>query len=392
MPDEPLDEHTTFGSLAAVDAGLIVDRQAQPVRRTRLPHGLSVISADNHIELTQDIFYEKFPARLREAAPRVWFDKYWRVGFKESMQAYPPGVDVDTALARSVLNDGFEFKLRNRHLDAEGIAKEIVYPQSLLAFIRYPDLEIQELMYRSYNEHLAELGAQNRGHFYGVGICSNWWDPAKAETAVRQIADLDLKSLMLPFSPGKSIDGKPIDYAGTEMDRFWAVAEESGLPISFHIGEVPSAGGRGGFGTFFIVQAAPFRRVLGNLIFGGILDRFPKLRIVFAEGGINWVAGALQDAELTYGAHREIYDWQPKHNPSYYWHNNCYATFQTDKIGLKLLDYIGVDRIMWAQDYPHSEGTFGYTADALQEVLDATTEADACKILGGTAAALYKLN
>jgi predicted TIM-barrel fold metal-dependent hydrolase len=225
-----------------------------------------------------------------------------------------------------------------------------------------------------------------------VGICRNWWDPAKAESALRQIVDLGLKSLMLPFSPGKSVDGKPIDYAGSEMDRFWAVAEEAGLPVAFHIGEVPASGGRGGFGTFFIVQAAPFRRVLGNLIFGGILDRHPKLQIVFAEGGINWVAGALQDAELTYGAHREIYDWQPQHNPSYYWHNNCYATFQTDKIGLKLLDYIGADRILWGQDYPHSEGTFGYTADALQEVLDATSETDARKILGGTAAALYKLN
>jgi predicted TIM-barrel fold metal-dependent hydrolase len=387
-----LEEDKTFGSLAAANAGMIVDREAQPPRDAQLPRGLSVISADNHIELTQDIFYQKFPEALREAAPRVWFDKYWRVGFKDSIQAYPTGVDIDTALARSVLNDGFEFKLRNRHLACEGIAKEIVYPQSLLAFVRYPNLEIQELLYRTYNEHLAQLGAANAGRFNGVAICSNWWDAAKAESAVQQVVDLGLKSLMLPINPGKSLDGNPIDYAGPEMDRFWAVVEASGLPVSFHIGEVPAAGGRGGFGTFFIVQAAPFRRVLGNLIFGGILDRYPKLQIVFAEGGINWVAGALQDAELTYGAHRELFDWPLKHNPGYYWHHNCYATFQTDKIGLKLLDYIGADRVMWAQDYPHSEGTFGYTADALQEVLEATSESDARKMLGGTAAALYKLN
>ena len=225
-------------------------------------------------------------------------------------------------------------------------------------------------MYGTYNEYIADLGAKNPGRFYGVGICSNWWDPKKAESAIRQIVDLGLKSFMLPFSPGKDVDGKPIDYAGTEMDRLWGAAEEAKLPVSFHIGEVPAQGGRGGFGTFFIVQAAPFRRVLGNLIFGGILDRHPSLRIVFAEGGINWVAGALQDAELTYGAHREIYDWQPKHRPSHYWYNNCYATFQTDTIGLKLLDHIGADRVMWAQDYPHSEGTFGYTADAVREITD----------------------
>ena len=145
----------------------------------KLPKGLTLVSADNHVELTEDIFYQNFPARLRDAAPRVWFDKYWRVGFKETMEAYPTGINIDTALTRSVLNDGFDFKMRNRHLDAEGIAKEIVYPQSLLAFIRHPDQELQQLMYSTYNEWIAKLGAENSGRFYGVGICNNWWDPNK---------------------------------------------------------------------------------------------------------------------------------------------------------------------------------------------------------------------
>jgi predicted TIM-barrel fold metal-dependent hydrolase len=387
-----LDERKTFESAVAAGAGLIVDREAQSTRALKLPQGFKLVSADNHIELTKDVFFERFPARLRDAAPRVWFDRYWRVGFKDKMQAYPVGVDIDTALARSVLNDGFDFKIRNRHLDDEGIHKEISYPQSLLAFIRHPDHELQELMYATYNEYVAELCAENRGRFYAVGICKNWWDPNKYQASVQQIVDLGLKALLLPFSPGKDADGNSIDYSSVEMDRLWSAAEEAGLPVTFHIGEVPAAAGRGGFGTFFIVQAAPFRRVLGNLIFGGIFDRHPKLKVVFAEGGINWVAGALQDAELTYGAHRELYDWPMQHRPSYYWHNHCYATFQTDTIGLKLLDVIGADRVMWAQDYPHSEGTFGYTANAVTEILNAVPEADARKILGDTARALYKLN
>ncbi len=382
----------SFSSSVIEDSGLIVDRKPQPLNRADLPAGLKLVSADNHIELTEDIFIEKFPPRMRDRAPRVWFDKYWRVGFPEQLQAYPLGVDIDRALTTTVLNDGFDFAVRYRHLDAEGVDREIVYPQSFLGFIRYPDQDMQELMYRAYNEHMAELGRRSQGRFFGVGICSNWWDPAKAEAAIQQIVDLGLKSFMLPYSPGKDSQGNPIDYAGEAMDRLWSVAEEAGLPVNFHIGEVPASGGRGGFGTFFLVQAAPFRRVFGNLIFGGILDRHPGLRIVFAEGGINWVAGALQDAELTYGAHREIYDWALKHPPSHYWHNNMYATFQTDRIGLKLLNDIGADRVMWAQDYPHGEGTFGYTASAIGEVLAVASEADARKILGDTAASLYRLD
>lgn len=372
------------------DAGLMVDRAPQPVSAAGLPAGFGLVSADNHIEVTEDIFVEAFPRRLRDAAPRVWRDGYWRLGYPGNMQTYPEGVDVDGALTKAVLTEGFDPAVRARHLEIEGIAQEIVYPQSLLAFIRHPDHEVQELIYRIYNEYIATLGKRQAG-FHGVGICGNWWEPGKAEEAVRQIVDLGLKTFMLPLSPGVDSQGKPIDYAGKDMDRLWAAAAEAGLPVSFHIGEVPGNSARGGFGTFFIVQAAPFRRVFGSLIFGGILDRNPSLRIVFAEGGMNWVAGALQDAELTYGAHREIYDIVPKYRPMHYWRTNMYATFQTDDIGLRLLDVIGADRVMWAQDYPHGEGTFGYTADAVRQVRAATTEAESRMILGGTAARLYGL-
>ncbi|PEQ12784.1 hypothetical protein B2G71_10850 [Novosphingobium sp. PC22D] len=382
---------TLIGSPSASDAGMIVDRQAQPTDAV-LPVGCELVSADNHIELTEDIFYEAFPEPMKAQAPRVWFDKYWRVGFPDAMQAYPTGVDVDRALERSNLNEGFRLEVRNTHLDAEGIAQEIVYPNSLMGFIRYPDQDLQELMYRTYNAHMAELGRRSPGRFHGVGICSNWWDPARAETAVRQIVDLGLKSFMLPYSPGKDRDGNPIDWSDPQMDALWGAAEEAGLPVNFHIGEVPASGGRGGFGTFFIVQADPFRRTFGQLIFGGVLDRFPGLRFAFAEGGINWVAGALQDCEVTYGAHRELFSWEMKHRPTWYWRQHMYATFQTDAVGLKLIDEIGADRVMWAQDYPHSEGTFGYTAHAVSEVLDAVGEADAKLILGETARSLYRLD
>jgi predicted TIM-barrel fold metal-dependent hydrolase len=388
---EMLEDVKIAGYSCAADAGLIVERKAQDIADAGLPAGLQIISADNHIEVTEDIFYEAFPQRLRDAAPRVWFDGYWRIGYPNSLQTYPEGVDIDGALTKAVLTEGFNLDTRRRHLEIEGISKEIVYPQSLLAFIRHPDQEVQELIYRIYNEYMAVLGKRHEGQFYGVGICGNWWDPAKAEASVRQIVDLGLKTFMLPLSPGLNDQGKPIDYAGEGMDRFWAAAAEAGLPVSFHIGEVPGNSARGGFGTFFIVQAAPFRRVFGNLIFGGILDRHPNLRIVFAEGGINWVPGALQDAELTYGAHRKIYDIVPKYRPSHYWSTNMYATFQTDIVGLKLLGDIGADRVMWAQDYPHGEGTFGYTAAAMREIINVTTEQEARMVLGGTAARLYRV-
>ena len=136
-------ERAGFESPVVADAGFIVDRQAQPFAGHGLPEGLAVVSADNHVEITRDIFHEGFPERLREKAPRVWFDAYWHVGFKGDIEAFPVGFDIDRALSKTVMSDGFDFAVRNRHLDAEGIGREIVYPQSLLGLIRYPDSEMQ---------------------------------------------------------------------------------------------------------------------------------------------------------------------------------------------------------------------------------------------------------
>ena len=77
--------------------------------------------------------------------------------------------------------------------------------------------------------------------------------------------------------------------------------------------------------------------------------------------------------------------------PSDYWHQNCWASFQSDLLGLRQLDVIGADRVMWASDYPHSEGTFGFSRRSMQSVIDAAGSEQAGRIVGGTAIDLYDL-
>ena len=77
--------------------------------------------------------------------------------------------------------------------------------------------------------------------------------------------------------------------------------------------------------------------------------------------------------------------------PSDYWHRNCYATFQNDLLGLRQLDYIGADRVMWASDYPHSEGSFGFSRQAIQSIIEAVGPQVAARIVSGTATELYGL-
>lgn len=189
---------------------------------------------------------------------------------------------------------------------------------------------------------------------------------------------------MAPIAPGLRPDGSEIFYASPEMDPFWDAVEQSGLPFCFHIGEAVKIDSYGGLGTHFLSQTGGFRTNWGALTFGGVFDRHPRLRVVFVEAGIAWVAGALQDADLAYEAYHSLMTPQLKHTPSWYWFHHCYATFMTDAAGLALLDFIGADRVMWSTDYPHNESTLGYTRSAARAVFDATSEENARKIVGET--------
>jgi predicted TIM-barrel fold metal-dependent hydrolase len=373
--------------------GPIVGRKAdsRPGLMNLPPH-TRLISADNHWELCEDIFFENFPAHLKDKAPRVWFDQFWRIGYRGKIEAFPTGDSRGARAMARCLGPGIaDSELRYRDMDAENIEQEIVFPNTLMGFIRYPDLEVQENMYRVYNEHIAGRLDDTRSH--PVAVFSNWWDSAKAESAMRQIVDLDFKSFIIPVNPGKTSNGREAFYGDAEYDRFWAVVAESGLPLCFHVGEGASVEHRGGVGATNLVLMAPFRKPFGQMVFGGVFDRHPNLKIVFAEGGLSWVPSALQDAEAIFDnfGNGDLVD-RIELRPSEYWRRNCYATFQMDPLGMSELRFIGADRIMWATDYPHSEGAFGYGHAAVRAVVDAVPPDAAREILGATAAKVFRLN
>lgn len=381
---------------------LIANRPLSPEREPEhgasheLPDNLRVVSADGHWDLAEDIFYPSFPEELKAQAPRVWHDSYWHLGDPEVFKNNPAIAAMDEqykfVFGSAMGPGGADINLRAEHQSIEGVEQEIIYPQSLLGF-NTPDTDILSRVYWIYNEYIAQAFAKYPKRFFGVGVLSNWWDPEKIGSAVQQIKDLGLKAYMVSQRiPAKGSNGQPLAFNSPEMDVLWAEVAAADLPVSFHIGEGFSLNGRGALSTSAMVQLGVFRKLFAELVFSGVFDSHPNLQIVFAEGGIGWVPAALQDAEMLYDAHTGLQDYRPKHRPSHYWHNNCYGTFQNDLLGLRLMDYIGVDRVMWANDYPHLEGAFGYSRESMASVIDTLGLEGARKVLGDTARKLYRLD
>jgi len=360
-------------------------RHGQATGDVGLPAGTVVFSADNHITLADDIFYERLPDDLKDKAPRIWYeDGAYQIG--QGGQSFVP--EVITAvlmqyddLAGASTND---IEARIRQLHEDGVDKELAFPNAVLALFHLPDKELRERIFRIYNEFMADLQERSDGHFCGVGVI-NWWDPRGARRTLSELKSLGLPTFLLPLSPGADSDDNAIDFTSTAMDAVWDEIEEAGLPVSHHIGEtvLKTPCQVNNVANSMMVNVDSFREMFSRYIFGGILDRHRGLRIGWFEGGIAWVPSALQDAQHVLMSYKHMLDYQPANEIRYYWDTYMSASFMVDPLGLRLIEDIGVAKVMWSSDYPHNESTFGYSEKSLAAVVEAVGPDHAARIVSG---------
>ncbi len=353
----------------------------------QVPTGTRIVSTDSHW-LEGDIWVDRFPPHLRDRAPRVYFaEGGWQIDV-DGKRVTDPKAAAASCLFECVT--GFsDVETRMADLDAEGVDAELLFPQKFFHLMFLKDLEQREWCLRGYNQHLSEVCAQQPERLHGVGLLK-WWDPEGARDWLAEAKDLGFRTVMIPMVPGKYADGEPVIYTDERMDPMWDAIEESGMPLCFHIGERFGTNlGRGGTGTEIMRQMGGMRNQWSSVVFSGLFDRNPTLQVAFVESGLHWVPGALQEADMIYESFPTYMKPRLAHPPSWYWHNNCHATFMVDPAGLAMIDRIGADRVMWSSDYPHNESTLGYTRSAVRAVFESTTEDQAKAIVGGNANRLF---
>ena len=354
------------------------------------PAGTRIVSADSHM-FERDCWHGKFPPELRDKEPRVQQKDGYFEFTCEGQPMTPP--EISRVLYDALeSNPGFsDVEARLKDLDIEGVEKELIFPQRLFGLYILGQDTLREEIFSIYNEDIAARCAQGKGRLYAVMI-PNYWDLSKSRDSIARIKDLGGRCLMLPNKPGKDVNGKTIHYNDYRYDGFWEAVSEFDIPLCFHIGEAIVQARSGAAGTALIAQMQGFRQQWGMLTFGGVFDRFPKLKVVFVEAGLCWVASMLHDADMAYNSFPTMMVPKLAHPPSWYWRNHCYATFMTDPAGLELLHRIGPETAMWSSDYPHQESTLGYTRSSIQAVFDSVKDVETAQaILGKTALKLFKM-
>ena len=280
-------------------------------------------------------------------------------------------------------------------LALDGVDAEILFPNLGLTVWATPDSVFSQMMCRAWNDWAWEtFGAYNDLLAPMAAVASG--DIKGAIKEIERCARLGFRGLSLPCKP---IWGPPnhedLNYNLPDFDPLWACIQDVDLPVTFHVstGRDPrtSRGNGGAVINYAVHSLAPTMEPIANLCASGVLDRFPRLIFGSIEAGIGWVAWTLQALDEAYKKHHMFVRPKLKMLPSEYFRQNGFASFQEDKVGLDLArEHDLVNNFLWANDYPHHEGTWPHSPQAIERTMGMLDERERAKILGLNSVRIFK--
>jgi predicted TIM-barrel fold metal-dependent hydrolase len=353
-------------------------------------------STDGHVQEPSDLWRTRIDAKFRDRLPGIVVDSAGKQ-FQKTEGFRPLRLSNVKFEGEDLLRNqsGKTPAERLADLEADGVDCEILFPNKGLTIWATPDAEFSQAMCRVYNDWAWEVfGAFNDRLSPMACVASADIDGAIAE--IVRCAKLGFRGLSLPCKPvWGPPDHEAPNYNLPEFDRLWACIQDVDLPITFHVstGRDPrtSRGNGGAVVNYAVHSLAPTMEPIANLCGSGVLDRFPKLVFGSVEAGIGWVAWALGALDEAYRKHHMWVRPKLSRLPSEFFKTNGFATFQEDKAGLDLAREHGlVDNFMWANDYPHHEGTWPHSAEAIERTMGSLDDDERAKILGLNAARVFR--
>jgi predicted TIM-barrel fold metal-dependent hydrolase len=283
---------------------------------------------------------------------------------------------------------------RLRDMDRDGIDIEVVFPNKGLAMWATPDADFSMAQCRVYNDWVWETYAPYKERMVPMAAIATA-DLNAAMAEIERAAKLGFRGVMLPSKPVYGAhDARHPNYNLPLYDPMWALIQEAGLPITFHIStgmDPRAARGPGGAVVNLVVHSMVHAiEPVTNMCASGVLDRFPNIRFAAVECGIGWVAWALDAMDEAYRKHHMWIAPKLKQMPSDYFRQNGYCSFQEDQAGLDLaVKHNLVDNFLWANDYPHLEGCWPHSAEAIERQMGGLTDGQRARILGLNGAKLF---
>lgn len=340
---------------------------------------LPCISADSHITEPANTYVDFIDAKYKDRAPQLRYheslgdaffvdglDNPVPMGLVAAAGKPPEEIRVTGVRFDDMHPGGWDPDARLAEQDRDGVAAEIIYPTVGMVLCNHPDFDYKKACFEAYNRWLSAYCEKHPKRLIGLGQIS-MRSPEDGIAELEAIAALGLRGVMMPGDPAVE------DYDSTAYDAFWEKSIELGLPLSFHIltdrNYAFRSRPRGPAMNGFLSIVRGCQDVMGTLVLGGVFERHPDLKVVCAEADAGWVPHYMYRMDHAYKRHRY---WLPAGQklsklPSEYFAENIYVTFQDDWVAFKVANLMNWKRLLWANDFPHSDSTWPWSQEMLAE-------------------------
>jgi predicted TIM-barrel fold metal-dependent hydrolase len=250
----------------------------------------------------------------------------------------------------------------------------------------HPDFDYKKACFDAYNRWLSGYCEPYSDRLLGLGQTA-MRTPEEGITDLESIKALGLRGVMMPGEPGVE------DYDSPIYDEFWETAIALRMPLSFHILTTRNEHTRGPKMNGFLSIVRGVQDIMGMLVLGGVFERHPDLRIVCAEADAGWVPHYMYRMDHAFKRH---HNWLPAGQalsrlPSEYFADCIYVTFQDDFTAFAHADDMNWHRLMWANDFPHSDSTWPWSQEILAEQTANLAPEQKQAILSDNVADLYNI-
>lgn len=337
-----------------------------------------IISADSHICEPPTLWLDRLPARYRDRAPRVVRDLDGRPGDffvcedaqpRSVFAAFAAGVPSEELAERGV--QGFaaapasvwDPAARLLDQDVDGVDAEVLFPTMADLIFSSRDAGFRRACFAAYNDYVAEYCALAPDRLIGAALIDTE-DPAAAVAELNRAAGLGLRAVVLRGDPAHP-------YGQAALEPLWEAAVGHGLPIAIHRGAIRrdiSVEVQGPLLDYVMIPTQA-QRALASLVFAGVWERHPRLRLVLCEFDLLWLPhflGRLDRADRKFGRAFGLGLSRPAVEQI---KDSVWITFQHETAELPaVLASWPAHRLMWASDYPHADSTWPHSADVLREL------------------------
>jgi predicted TIM-barrel fold metal-dependent hydrolase len=360
---------------------------------------MKMLSADAHVIEPPNLWQDYIEPRYRSRAPRVervgevdqWLADGEKFGtFGATAQA---GVRFDDprklrlhGTHDEVRRGGYDPHEHVKDMDADGISGDVIYPTQSLTLYNLKDSALISACCRAYNDWMADFAKPYPNRLRGMAIL-NVDDPVEAAADLRRAVGKGLGGALIPLTALEHRYDHPSFY-----EPLWAAAEETGRPLILHTAAYRNSQGARGDAPEFVNREVRMRAALAAMIFGGVFERYPGVRVGVVEFELSWFPYFIRRADSLYlntPTGLQLPRFKNGALPSDHARRSVFITFQEDEPGIQLRHYVGIDNILWGSDYPHAEGTFPNSRTIVQKTLHGVPEDEQRKILWDNTARIF---